>query len=200
MFTNMAAVATTPNRSKFEGFEEKDIQEGGELNYRLSLRNIHRIEDMMEKLSERVAVLEADRQEWKTEATQLGEKLKSVTEEKDKLKEENEKLKRQMNADMKEVKRNNEEVKKTVNLVQEKQDMWVKRNEGQEQSLKVIIEQQQKEKEDIKDKIVSVIKEKKKLVRDTVDKVKCVVIFGLKEEIIVNALERERKEKEKLGR
>ena len=101
---------------------------------------------------------------------------------------------------MREVKRNNEEVKKTVNLVQEKQDMWLKRNEGAEQSLKEIMEQQQKEKEEIKDKIVSVIKEKKKLVRDTVDKVKCVVIFGLKEEIIVNALERERKKKEKNGK
>ena len=190
----------TPTRSRFEGFGEKEIEEGGELNYRLSLRNLHRLEDMIEKLSERVAVLEEDRQGWKNEASQLGEKLKTVNEEKDKLREENEKLKRQMNAEMKEVKRNNEEVKKTVNLVQEKQDMWVKRNEGAEQSLKVIMEQQQKEKEDIKDKIVSVIKEKKKLVRDTVDKVKCVVIFGLKEEIIVNALERERKEKEKIGK
>ena len=55
---------------------------------------MHRLEDMIEKLSERVAVLEGDRQGWKTEASQLGEKLKAVTEEKDKLKEENENLKR----------------------------------------------------------------------------------------------------------
>ena len=74
----------TPKRSKFEGFEEKDIQEGGELNFRLSLRNMHRIEDMIEKLSERVAVLEGDCLEWKTVATQLREELKAVTEEKDK--------------------------------------------------------------------------------------------------------------------
>ena len=47
--------------------------------------------------------------------------------------------------------------------------------------------------------MVSVIKEKEKLVRDTVDKVKCVVIFGIKEEKNVNRLEREQKEKEKVN-
>ena len=43
------------------------------------------------------------------------------------------------------------------------------------------------------------IKEKEKLVRDTVDKVKCVVLFGMKEEKIVNRTEREQKEKASLG-
>ena len=47
-------------------------------------------------------------------------------------------------------------------------------------------------------KVVSVIKDRKKMIRDTVDKVKCVVVFGLEEAHIEDRLERERKEKEKI--
>ena len=59
------------------------------------------------------------------------------------------------------------------------------------------MEQHQKEKDGTEEKIVSVIKEKK-LVRDTVDKVKCLVVWGLKEEKTVDRLEREGKENNKI--
>ena len=58
-------------------------------------------------------------------------------------------------------------------------------NEENGQSLMQIIEHQKKEKEKMERKIVNVIEEKK-MVRDTVDKVKCVVMFGVKEENIVD--------------
>ena len=75
---------------------------------------------------------------------------------------------------MREVVKCREDIQSTVKNVEIKQAEWVKINEENEQSLLQIMEQQKKEKEEIEKKIVSVIKEKKKMVRDTVEKVKCV--------------------------
>ena len=42
------------------------------------------------------------------------------------------------------------------------------------------------------------IREEKKFVRDTVDKVKCLVVFGMSEERVVDKIDREEKEREKI--
>ncbi|MPC75628.1 hypothetical protein E2C01_070021 [Portunus trituberculatus] len=117
------------------------------------------------------------------------EKVKNLNTQ---LQEENDNLKKQLRSEMMDLK------KQSVKVVEEKQSVWIKQREGNEESLKKIVEKQQKEKQGITDKVISVIKEKKKLVRDTVDKVKCVVVFGVREEKIVNRSEREAKEKEEI--
>ena len=66
------------------------------------------------------------------------------------------------------------------------QSVWQKQREGDELSLRKIIEQQQKEKDEITEKVISVIKEKKKLVRD---KVKCVVVFALPQSEVLDRSE-----------
>ena len=60
-----------------------------------------------------------------------------------------------------------------------------------------IIDEQKKE-QNLKQKVVKVIKEEEKLVRNTVEKYKQVVVFGLKEEKVVNRMEREEKERNML--
>ncbi|MPD00834.1 hypothetical protein E2C01_096335 [Portunus trituberculatus] len=82
---------------------------------------------------------------------------------------------------MMEVKKHNK-IQLSVKVV-EKQSVWIKQREGNEESLRKIIEEQQKEKQGITDKVISVIKENK-LVRDPVDKAKCLVVFGVREEKI----------------
>ena len=120
--------------------------------------------------------------------------MSEVKKEKENLREENKSLKKEML----EVKKCKEDIQSTIKNVEKKQCEWEKVNEENGQSLQQIMQQQQKEKEEMERKIVSVIKEKKKMVRDTVDKVKCVVVFGVKEENIMDRLERDRKEKEKI--
>ena len=185
-------------RSPFRGFEKKDMEESTELKEKFGQVRVQRIEETLEKLAERVRVLEMEKVMWGKDTEKLRSELKEVKKQKDELREENESLKRNLRQEMLEVRKCNENMQQTVVDVEKKQEEWVKKNERAEQSIKEIMEQQKKENDGIERKIVSVIKEKKKLVRDTVDKVKCVMIYGLKEEKIDNRLEREEKEKEKI--
>ena len=185
-------------RSPFVGFKQQDINDAGELNYKLGLRKIEVMEQMLQDLVSRVTVLEADKAEWSVEKYKLREELAAVNKENENLKQENESLKMQLRLEMSEVRKSNENMQMAVQGVEEKQTEWMKKNEETGQSLKKIMEQQQKDENEMKEKIVSVIKEKKNLVRDTIDKIKCVIVFGVKEEKIVNRMEREEKEKDKI--
>ena len=103
-----------------------------------------------------------------------------------------------MKYEVREVKKQREELQQAVKDVEEKQVVWIQKSEGSVDSMKKIIDEQRKEKKEIRDKVINVIREEKKLVRDTVDKVKCLVVFGMKEEKIVNRIDREAKEKERI--
>ena len=46
-------------------------------------------------------------------------------------------------------------------MVEEKQSVWIKEREGNEESLNKVIEEQQKEKQGITAKVISVVKEKR---------------------------------------
>ena len=189
------AEAGTP---KFEGFNKSDVQDGGELNYRLGLRNLNRMEQAMDLLIKRVDSLEENNETMRKEIIELKSGLKAAEKVNDMLQKENEELKKQLNQEIREVKKSSDVVQQTVKAVEDNQSAWIKRSEGNEESLRKIIEQQQQEKKEITEKVINVIKEKKKLVRDTVDKVKCVMVFGVAEEKVLNKNERESKEKEKI--
>ena len=205
LFTFYEMEEPNPGGSPFQGFRQGDVEEAAELKYKFGMVRIKGLEELVEKLVARVAVLEGERVMWKVQmeefekkwigrAQSLESELSEVKKEKESLKEENKSLKKEM----REVKKCEEDMQTTIKKVEKKQCEWVKLNEENEQSLMQIIEHQKKEKEEMEKKIVNVIKEKKKMVRDTVDKVKCVVLFGVKEENIVDRLERDRKEKEKI--
>ena len=83
----------------------------------------------------------------------------------------------------------------TVKEVEVKQMKWIKESESREESMKKIMEEQKLDKGLFKQDVIKVIKEEKRLVRDTVDKRKCVVVFGIEEEKMVNKIEKIRKMK-----
>ena len=71
---------------------------------------------------------------------------------------------------------------------------WKKEQEEEKIKFTEVVRRQIQEK--TKDTVIQVIKEKEELVRDTVDKRKCLVIFGLREKKIPNKYVREKEEKE----
>ena len=93
---------------------------------------------------------------------------------------------------------NQEKVRKQENRVSEIRDehnVWKKEKEEEIISFKEIVESQNREKPDLTKEIVKVIKQKESVVRDTVDKKKCVVIYGLKEETEPIRVKREKEQK-----
>lgn len=156
------------------------------------------MEDIINNLIERMEDMEKFKTITKKQLEQMKKEIFEVKLENEELKNENENLKRQIKSEVSEVKKQKEEIKQTVKIVERKQTEWKKHQESTEQSLKKIMDEQLKEKKEIREEVISVIKQEKKLVRDTVEKVKCLVMFGLPEEKILNKSDREEKEREKV--
>ncbi|MPC32819.1 hypothetical protein E2C01_026150 [Portunus trituberculatus] len=101
-------------------------------------------------------------------------------------------LKNKVCASEKKMEDNEDQVKK----ISEKQNRWKMDQDQRRVSFKKIIEESAKEREqEVAKTVVNVIKEKENLVRDTVEKKKCIVIFGLKEKLM--PMRHKRKEYEK---
>ncbi len=87
-------------------------------------------------------------------------------------------------ADLKtKLKENNDIVKKQENEVigiKSEHQIWRKEKEEEKVNFTEIIEVQKKEKTDLSKEIVKVIKQKESMVRDTVNKKKCIIIYELK--------------------
>ena len=139
---------------------------------------------------ERVSGLEGAAQQ----AREMEERLSVMQKDNERLRKENEKLKREME----EMRGNNGKLNETLKEVKQKQSDWVEVKEQTEQSLKKIMQEQEEGRKQIKEQVVQVIKEKEKFVRTTIDRVKCTVIYGMKETKIINRLEREEKEKNRI--
>lgn len=178
----------------FSGFK-------GERDYELSLRLLQRkfasLEETVYGTMNRLAKSESEQDELKNEIQSLKKELRKAYIMTSELEEENIELKKQLKKEA-EVKKCKDEIKNSVNKVQEQHTVWTKTQKENEVSMKKILENQQKANVDIKEKVVKVIKEKERLVRDTVDKVKCVVIFGVREDKETNRLERDSQEKVKV--
>ena len=96
-------------------------------------------------------------------------------------------------ATMQEMKNKVEVSSEGVKRMEEKQDKWKNQREEVQESFRDIVNQQLEEK--ARSSFVQVMKDNENLVRDTVDKKKCVVIFGMKEDEEPNRFERERVER-----
>ena len=156
------------------------------------------MEDLINNLIERMEEMEKFKTIMKKQMDEVKNELLEIRLENEELKNENESLKKQIKSEVSEVKKQKEEIKLKVKTVEKTQTEWKKQQETTEQSLKKIIDEQKKEKKELRDEVINVIKQEKRLVRDTVEKVKCLVIFGIPEEKILNKMEREEKEKEKV--
>ena len=94
------------------------------------------------------------------------------------------------------VKNSPRELKREIeeNKMVELRNEWKKEQEEEKIKFTEVVRRQIQEK--TKDTVIQVIKEKEELVRDTVDKRKCLVIFGLREKKIPNKYAREKEERE----
>ncbi len=158
------------------------------------------MEEIMGKLVERIKILEAHQKETGEELVTIIAKLMEMEDKNEKLKVENDCLKKQIKEKVETVQKGNEEMKANVKDVEMRQNKWLNECKFEEESLKKIIEQQENEKQNLRQKVVNVIKGEKKIVRDTVEKYKQVIVFGLKEEKIVSRIQREEKEKKMLNK
>lgn len=209
--------------NNFSGFRDG---QSNELSLMMYKRRVGGLEEMVSQVLERVAKLECENEEVKREITSVKKELRKAYTMNSELVEENNTLKKQLKNEMEEVKkckeeikrsvikvdeqktawvkqldevkRCKEEIKRSVNKVDEQSSVWAKQQQENEISFKKILVDQQKAKEEVKEKMVKVIKEKEKLVRDTVEKVRCAVVFGVVEEKELKKPERESQEREKM--
>ena len=158
----------------FSGFRDTD-QKVGEVVLRRRLINV---ESEVESMRERLARLESEmtklateRDVWKNAYDELSAKLT-----------------------LNEKKTNDCEVK--VEELNVKQETWKKEQEEEKIDFKKIVaEQDTVRKCELSKEVVRVIKEKQEIVRDTVEKKKTVVVFGMGEEHTPAFNEREKKER-----
>ena len=131
----------------------------------------------------------------------LIDRVRKLEKRSDDLQKENEMLKAyclDLNAKLAE---NQEDVKKQENKVREIKEEhkeWRKEKEEEKISFQEIMQSQSREKTDLTSEIVKVIKQKESMVRDTVDKKKCIVIYGLKEETEPIRTKREKEQRMKV--
>ena len=108
------------------------------------------------------------------------------------MRSECEELKKQLSSNEKKVEVHEAKVEK----LSEKQEVWKKQQEQEQVSLKEIMDKQFQQREEVVTKtVLKVIKEKPNVVRDSVEKKKCVVVFGLKEEVLPVRHIREKQER-----
>ena len=149
--------------SNFSGFRKEDMELPNKMCYRRVLALEQVVNELMEKIDkmeERQMILQEDNRHFKLQCERY-EKILMKYEEK--------------------VEVNTEKVK----VLSEKQNQWKVEREEEKASFKEILEQEIKNKTErsVEKSVVKVIKEKEGLVRDTVEKKKCVVMFGVKEKV-----------------
>ena len=190
----------TPRDDKtFYGFDEDEIR-AGELRLRLRDRRIMELEKLVEGLLEQVKLQSEDHAKVLKRLTAVEVKMIQMQDDNMELKVENESLKDHIRKSEELVQKGKEKIKKSVRSVEVQRNKWISECHTERESLMKIIDEQKKEEQNLRQKVVKVIKEEEKLVRKTVEKYKQVVVFGLKEEKVVNRIEREEKERNTLSK
>ena len=165
-----ARVLRTPQDNsevEFQGFSTVK----GDLDSVLYKRRINALEDLVSELVEKFQTFEVENKE-----------LKELVGD---VRKENAELKAKVNELMQKQENNEVTVKDNEKKVTEMNNNYSEMTKMQEEekiSLKEIMEQEEKTREEnLAREVVRVIKEKGNMVRDTVDKKKCVVMYGLEE-------------------
>ena len=162
----------SPRTPSFVGFDD-DVELKGKMQERkltLMEQMIYDLIDRVGKLEKRSGDLENENAVLRAHCFELKEKLK-----------ENQESVKEQEGKVKEIKEEHKE--------------WRKEKEEEKISFKEIMESQNREKNDLTKEIVKVIKQKESVLRDTVDKKKCVIIYGLKEEIEPIRAKREKEQR-----
>lgn len=163
------------------------VEQGG-MNYQNIVTDLHEMK-CREKNREK------ENKELREEVTRIVKLNQQYSEEIEKLKTENEELRKSV-FEGATVRAEGDVMKEVKNLMIEEKKTWKEEKEQQKIEMKEIIRQQQQQErdKDIEKRVVQIIKEKDKLVRDTVQKKMCVVVFGAKEKNIPMKINREKEE------
>jgi len=193
----MATVEFKHAAGSFEGFDEKDkdLDEGRhQRRARLADCVINELVVKLGLIEARTNILETEnlkimktQEELKKmcnlkseELDMLNKKTDDLEKENLLLKKENEKLASQVQANKRSVENYDENIRE-IKIVQNE---WAREKDVVKVNFREIIESQKQDKENLTNAVIKVIKEKDNIIRDTVDKKKCVIIFGVKEKIL----------------
>lgn len=182
LFTPETGAEARAKKLDFSGFLEED-QMQGEKMMRCRVDAPER-----EKLTVREKELHKKIYELECSLIKMLERLDSVEKSQDAIKAQNVILKNECD-ELKKKLSTNEKIaegnKDRVDKLTERQEVWKVQQEKEQVNLKEIMENQIKQKEEVVEKtVLKIIKEKPNVVRDSVEKKKCVVVFGLKEEAL----------------
>ena len=173
------------------------------VSFKKQLSEMQGQDEQIKELKEELEGLKAERlikEEENKELKREMEWMKKVNNQNkkalDELKSENEALKKRCDKDESCVK------EKVQSIVKDEVKIWNKEVEKEKASFREVLLEQQKEQQKEQDakiekKVVGVIKTRSELVRDTVDKKKCLVMFGVQEIKKSSKLLREREEVKK---
>ena len=180
-------------QEEFKAFREVMTEQGKGGSEREKMAN----EGIVE-LRKEIAEMKEELERTKEKGVSAEKKIEQLETENRMLKEEKEKLKQSLETNDERVKKHAESLeimKEEQKIWKEEQTVWKKGQEERKIDFKLIIDQQNKEnKENLEKEVIRVIKKKEALVRDTVDKKKCVIVFGLKERVQPVTTTREREE------
>ena len=178
----------------FVGFSEEE-KEIGRTNIRLwKLEEDNaKLKETVSELVDVIKGLKSDKELAQELRRELKESKEKLYGEIKKLREENELLKNELNQSA--MGRGDNVTTSEISDVVEKIQSWKKESEKQKIDMKEIIRQQQQEHlENMEKQVVRVIKQKDKVVRDTVQKKMSVVVFGAKEKNLPMKTTREKEE------
>lgn len=193
-------VLTSEDSGDFSGFRED----------RGNMRRIISAEREIRYMRELIAGVLEKQDDIIAENKKLSEKVEQVSEENKSLREKIEEMEKQHKSINEKCVKYEDNLQGLFNKVEtgsgivqsgvekiqleEMRNAWKKEQEEEQVKFSEVVKKQILEK--TKDTVIQVIKEKEVLVRDTVDKKKCMVIFGLNEKKNPNKFAREREERE----
>ena len=174
--------AANGRRLDFSGFQKDNPTPGEELMRR------HVYESVKEKatsgenvLHRKICDLEWNMKRVLEKMAEMDRKQQILYAENILLKNECEELKKKLSTNEKVVEGNRAKVDK----LRERQEVWKEEQIKEKVNFKEIMDKEFQQREEVVAKtVLKVIKERPNVVRDSVEKKKCVIIFGLKEEVL----------------
>ena len=179
----------------FEGFTMEDTIVDVDWGEQRLLKKMCAMANAIREVNGAFAKLEDRVTELEVENSVIRSQFKLKTND---LEKENKDLRKYCTVLEEKLKDNEKSVKANAEKVKEMKGEhaeWKKEHQENRVNFREIIETQRHEKENLAKEVVKVIKEKENIVRETVDKKKCVMIFGLKEKVLPLRHIREKEER-----
>ena len=156
----------TPRGDKsFYVFDEDEIS-AGELRLKLRDRRMMELEKLVGGLLEQIKLQSENHAKVLKRLSAVEVNMSQMQDDNEKLKVENKSLKDHIRKSEELVQKGKEEIKESVRSVEVQRNKWISECHTERESLMKIIDEQKKEEQNLRQKVVKVIKEEEKLVRN----------------------------------